>query len=277
MIHGTDGALRNSIHLELGSVYAHRILVCRTSSVRATTGGSLNAITVDPCLSHRRQDDPGSRCCRRQSANGVPSDDRIWLPGNGFPGPAGIDLPTEPFPRSHCVGLAVYHCGDIGHGECDYSIGARQCVHVCAWRELGDCGHLCAGVAGEQPADFPTIAPSQSLHQEGIKNGVARHLGQVAQRAKNVNVPRINSPTDAVNLHGISRRKAAVERHVKALPMSHSKIPSIFDHSVRNPSTFHSYYQVGLYGRPPSPCGTLSRVQTKTAWIYGLCNVRWSG
>ena len=29
MIHGTDCALRNSIHLELGGVYSHRILVCR--------------------------------------------------------------------------------------------------------------------------------------------------------------------------------------------------------------------------------------------------------
>ncbi len=52
MIHGTDCALRNSIHFELGSVYSHRILVCRASSIRAATGGSLNATTMDPCLSH---------------------------------------------------------------------------------------------------------------------------------------------------------------------------------------------------------------------------------
>ncbi len=78
MIHGTDCALRNSIHFELGSVYSHRILVCRASSIRAVTGGSLNATTMDPCLSHCRRDNPGSWCRRRQSANGVPNDDRIW-------------------------------------------------------------------------------------------------------------------------------------------------------------------------------------------------------
>ena len=47
----------------------------------------------------------------------------------------------------------------------------RQCVHVCARRELGDCVHLCASVAGEQSADFPAIAPSLSFHQEGGENG----------------------------------------------------------------------------------------------------------
>src|SRR5262249_372460 len=104
-------------------------------------------------------------------ASGVPGDDRVWRSGNRLPGPAGIDRSTCPLPWCDCSGLAVHQCWNAGHGECDHSIGTRQCVQLCARRELGDCDHVCASVAGEQPADFPAITRPESLPQEGVENG----------------------------------------------------------------------------------------------------------
>ena len=47
-----------------------------------------------------------------------------------------------------------------------------------------------------------------------------------------------------VNLHSINGSVADVERNVKMEGVLHSKIPSIFDHTVRNPSTIEPYYHL---------------------------------
>ena len=119
-------------------------------------------LAVGACVSHCRRDDPGSWRFRCRRANGFPDDDRLWRHGNGLAGPAGIDRAPCPVLWCDCIGLAVRHCWDAGHRECDYSIDTRQCVHLCAWRKLGDCDYVRAGVAGEQPSDFHAIAQSQS-------------------------------------------------------------------------------------------------------------------
>src|SRR5215831_9917924 len=57
-----------------------------------------------------------------------------------------------------------------------------------------------------------------------------------------VTKPAERSGQEEVNLQCHSEKSADVERHVKAGGRPISKIPSIFDHMVRNSSTIESYY-----------------------------------
>ncbi len=49
--------------------------------------------------------------------------------------------------------------------------------------------------------------------------------------------------TDEPNLHRFSGSIPDVEQNMKMGGKPHSKIPSIFDHRLHNPSTIESYYQ----------------------------------
>src|SRR5262245_32373504 len=60
---GADHTFRDSIHSELGGIWADCLLVCSAAPVQAATRGSPGAIAVGPCLSHCRWYDPGSRLC----------------------------------------------------------------------------------------------------------------------------------------------------------------------------------------------------------------------
>jgi hypothetical protein len=51
-----------------------------------------------------------------------------------------------------------------------------------------------------------------------------------------------NSWEEQVNLHSLNESIADVERNVKARRILHSKIPSIFDHSILNSSILESNY-----------------------------------
>ena len=64
----------------------------------------------------------------------------------------------------------------------------------------------------------------------------------MALRTKNVSIPGIN--IRGVNLQWTSESIAGVERNVKVAGTANSKIPSIFDHKVRNSSTIKSNYHM---------------------------------
>src|ERR1700674_4752917 len=81
--YGTDRAVRDSIHVEPGGVFAHRILVCRAPLIGTATRVGLGATPLGPCLPDRRRHDPGSRRRRPRRADGISDDDRIWRPDNG--------------------------------------------------------------------------------------------------------------------------------------------------------------------------------------------------
>ena len=68
-----------------------------------------------------------------------------------------------------------------------------------------------------------------------------------------------------------------VERNMKVKEMTNSKIPSIFDHMVRNSSTIESNYQVGGPGgrvkekRLPSPIRPVLSTQMRPSIASTSC------
>src|SRR5437867_3014921 len=115
---------RSPIHDEPGRIWADRFLVRGAAAVRAATRGGSRAAALDPRISHRWRDDPGSRRCRCWSSNAVPCDDRLRRPGNGRAGSAGTRRSPRALPWGDRAGLALRRRWDAGHRERDHPVHA---------------------------------------------------------------------------------------------------------------------------------------------------------